>query len=87
MQMGAYITDGIDLYEVAGTERGTGVMGMSTVRILLENCRTLQCVDFIPDKIRTAFALVRAAPVGQCPDRLEDIAWDPKPAMPARRAA
>ena len=32
MQTGAYITDGIDLYEVTGMQRGPGVMGMSTVR-------------------------------------------------------
>ena len=28
MQLGAYITDGIDLYEVAGMQRGPGLMGM-----------------------------------------------------------
>ena len=33
MQTGAYITDGIDLYEVTGMQRGPGVMGMSTVSI------------------------------------------------------
>jgi len=87
MQMGAYITDGIDLYEVTGTHRGPGVLGMSTVLILVENCRNLRCLEFVPDKIRTAFALVRAAPVGRCPDRVEDIAWEPDRAVPARRAA
>ena len=87
MQTGAYITDGIDLYEVTGMQRGPGVMGMSTVRIMVENCRNLRCLEFQPEKIRTAFDLVRAAPVGRCPDRLEDIAWVPDPAMPLRRAA
>ena len=87
MQTGAYITDGIDLYEITGLQRGTGLMGMSTVRIMVENCRNLRCLEFLPDKIRTAFELVRAAPVGHCPDRLEDIAWDPDPAVPLRRAA
>jgi hypothetical protein len=80
MQMGAYITDGIDLYEVTGMQRGPGVMGMSTVRIAVENCRNLRCLEFLPDKIRTAFELVRAAPIGRCPDVLEDISWDPAPA-------
>ena len=83
MQLGAYISDGIDLYEVTGMQRGPGVMGMSTVRISLENCRNLRRLEFLPDKIRTAFELVRAAPIGECPDMVDDIAWDPA----AQRAA
>jgi hypothetical protein len=86
MQMGAYITDGIDLYEVTGMQRGPGVMGMSTVRIAVENCCNLRLLEFLPDKIRSAFGLVRAAPVGTCPDRLEDISWDPA-WLPEQRAA
>ncbi len=85
MQLGAYITDGIDLYEVMGMQRGPGVMGMSTVRIMVENCRNLRCLEFLPDKIRTAFDLVKAAPVGRCPDVVEDISWDP--GVPQQRAA
>jgi hypothetical protein len=85
MQLGAYITDGIDLYEVTGMQRGPGVLGMSTVRILVENCRNLRCLEFLPDKIRTAFDLVRAAPVGCCPDSVDDIPWDP--GLPEPRAA
>jgi hypothetical protein len=85
MQLGAYITDGIDLYEVTGLQRGPGVLGMSTVRIMVENCRNLRRLEFLPDKIRVAFELVRAAPVGRCPDRLEDIRWDP--AVAQRHAA
>ena len=76
MQPGAYITDGVDLYEVTGVQRGPGVMGMSTVRITVENCRSLRCLEFLPDKIRGAFALVRTAPAGTCPDVLDEIAWD-----------
>jgi len=88
MQVGAYITDGIDLYEVTGMQRGPGVMGMSTVRITVENCRNLRWLEFLPDKIRIAFELVRAAPVGRCPDVLEDISWVPAPAaLPQQRAA
>jgi hypothetical protein len=87
MQMGAYITDGIDLYEVTGMQRGPGVMGMSTVRISVENCRNLRCLEFLPDKIRAAFKLVKAAPVGRCPDMLEEIAWDADPALTEKRAA
>ena len=85
MQAGAYITDGLDLYEVMGMQRGPGVMGMSTVRIMVENCRNLRCLEFLPDKIRTAFDLVKAAPAGCCPDVVEDISWDP--GIPQQRAA
>jgi hypothetical protein len=87
MQTGAYITDGIDLYEVTGMQRGPGVMGMSTVRIAVENCRNLRCLEFLPDKIRTAFELVRSAPECRCPDMLEDISWDPDPASLHERHA
>lgn len=76
MQAGAYITDCIDLYEVTGTQRGPGLMGVSTVRIIVENCRTLRCLEFLPDKIRSSFKLVKAAPVCNCPDVVDDIAWD-----------
>jgi hypothetical protein len=76
IQAGAYITDGIDLYEVTGTQRGPGVMGISTVRIMVENCRNLRCLEFLPDKIRSSFELVKAAPVCNCPDAVEDIAWE-----------
>jgi hypothetical protein len=77
MQLGAYITDGLDLYEVTGMQRGPGVMGMSTVRITVENCRNLSCLEFLPDKIRTAFELVKAAPIGRCPDVVDEIPWGP----------
>ena len=60
---------------------------MSTVRIGVENCRNLRCLEFLADKIRTAFQLVRAAPVGRCPDVLGDIAWDPDSAFPEQHAA
>ena len=76
MQPGAYITDGIDLYEVTGMQRGPGEMGISTVRISVENCRNLRCLEFLPDKIRCAFELVKAAPVGSRPDAVEDISWE-----------
>lgn len=76
MQPGSYITDGVDLFEVTGMQRGPGVMGMSTVRITVENCRTLRCLEFLPDRIRGAFELVRTAPVGACPDVLEEIGWE-----------
>jgi len=76
MQPGAYITDGIDLYEVTGMQRGPGVMGISTVRISVENCRNLRCLEFLPDKIRSAFELVKPAPVASCPDVIEDISWE-----------
>jgi hypothetical protein len=76
LQPGAYITDGIDLYEVIGVQRGPGVMGISTVRMTIENCRNLRGLEILPDKIRSAFQLVKPAPVGTCPDVLEDISWE-----------
>jgi hypothetical protein len=55
------------------------------VRIMVENCRNLRCLEFLPDKIRTAFDLVRAAPIGRCPDAFDQIPWDPN--IPQTRAA
>jgi hypothetical protein len=75
MQQGAYITDGTDLYEVTGLQRGPGVMGLATVRILVENCRSLSDVELLPDRIRGHFRLIREAPSGICPDRVEEISW------------
>jgi hypothetical protein len=51
-------------------------MGISTVRITLENCRNLRRLESLPDKMRRAFALVRRALVGRCPDVIEDIGWE-----------
>jgi hypothetical protein len=72
---GAYITDGIDLYEVVGVQRGPGVMGVRTVRILVENCRNFRGLEFLPQKIRATFNLVRQPPHPRCPDVVEEIAW------------
>ncbi len=76
MQPGAYITDGVDLYEVTGMQRAPGVMGVSTVQILVENCRSLRSLELLPDKIRSSFELVKAAPACSCPDVVEGIAWN-----------
>ncbi len=75
MRQGAYITDGLDLYEVTGFQRGPGVMGIATVRILVENCADLRWLEFLPEKIRHHFELVRAAPSALCPDVVEEISW------------
>jgi hypothetical protein len=75
LQQGAYITDGIDLYEVLGMQRGPGVMGVSTVRVVVENCRNLRGLEFLPEKIRRTFNLVKGPPAGRCPDLVKDIAW------------
>jgi hypothetical protein len=75
LQPGAYITDGVDLYEVMGMQRGPGVMGISTIRVLVENCRTLDGLEFLPDRIRRTFNLVRTAPMGACPDHVQEIPW------------
>jgi hypothetical protein len=75
LEQGAYITDGIDLYEVLGSQRGPGAMGVSTVRIVVENCRNFRGLEFLPEKIRRTFNLVKTAPTGRCPDLVDDIAW------------
>ena len=43
---------------------------------MVENCRNLRSVEFLQDKIRCSFELVKAAPACNCPDALEDIAWE-----------
>jgi hypothetical protein len=75
LQQGAYITDGIDLFEVTGMRRGPGMIGSATVRILVENCRNLRCLECLPDRIRSGFELVRSAPAATCPDPVDDIVW------------
>lgn len=76
MLPGAYITDGADLYEVTAVRRGPGVMGVSTVRIGVQNCRNLRQVEFLVDKVQRDFQLVRKAPIGHCPNVVEDIPWE-----------
>lgn len=75
MQKGAYITDGTDLYEVTGLQVRPGVAGIRTPRIIVENYCSLRAGEFLPDKIRSAFNLVRPAPAGNCPDTVREIAW------------
>ena len=62
LEPGAYVTDGTNLYEVAGVRSGAKVMGVAAVRVVLENCRSLSRVEFLPDKIKRSFRLVRGAP-------------------------
>ncbi len=77
LQTGAYITDGVDLFEVIGLQRGPGVMGIRTVRILVENCRNFRALEFLPEKIDGAFRLVRHPPRPAVPDSVEQIPWEP----------
>jgi len=77
LHTGAYITDGVDLFEVIGLQRGPGVMGIRTVRILVENCRNFRSLEFLPEKVQDAFQLVRHPPVPVVPDVVEEIAWEP----------
>ncbi len=79
LQTGAYITDGLDLYEVLGLLRGPGVMGIRTVRVLIENCHDLHCLEYLADEIEIEFDLVRPAPVPAVPDLVDEIAWEPAP--------
>lgn len=75
LQKGAYVTDGVDLYEVLGMRMGPGAMGIRTVRVVLENCRSFRGLEFLPEKVRTTFNLVRSAPAPRVPDLVDDIAW------------
>lgn len=75
LKVGAYITDGNDLYEVTGTVRVPGAMG-GTYRIEVENSRSLKTLQLLPDRIRTVFDLVRAAPTAEVPEAVDQIAWD-----------
>jgi hypothetical protein len=65
LQQGAYITDGTDLYEVLGIRRGPAALGVSTVRILAENCRNLRGREFLPDKIPPGLPARQGRPSGR----------------------
>jgi hypothetical protein len=73
LQQGAYITDGIELYEVTGLRRGPGVAGVATARVIVEDCRSYRALEFLPDRICGNFTLVRDAPVDYRPERAESI--------------
>jgi hypothetical protein len=75
LEQGAYITDGIDLYEVTGMQREPVVPGWGDGPIIIENCRSLRRLEFLPDGIRSVFELVKSAPAATCPDVVEDIVW------------
>jgi len=75
-QTGAYICDGIELYEVVRHRAGVQA-GFMAARVLVENCRTGCCVELLAQRIRSAFRLVRAAPAPQCPDLVDEIVWEP----------
>jgi hypothetical protein len=61
LQFGAYVTDGMHLYEVRGISCGAGRIGFAAVRLILEDCHSLSTVEFLLDKIRRQFTLVRPA--------------------------
>jgi hypothetical protein len=62
LQQGAYITDGVELYEVRELQHGRAMMGISMVWVLVENCRTLLSLRFLASTIERAFDLVRHSP-------------------------
>jgi hypothetical protein len=72
LAVGAYVTDGDDLYEVTGRVKTSGIGGSISWRIKVENCRNLARIDFLPEKILASFELVRAAPTS-APDFPPDI--------------
>ncbi len=75
LQRGAYVTDGINLYEVTAIRRRGSSGRLAMTRVEIENCRSFTRIELLPEKIRRSFELVRPAPVPDCPDVFEDIAW------------
>jgi hypothetical protein len=75
LQQGAYLTDGLELYEVASVRRSSVMIYGAVIHVIIENCRDLSRHQLPPENIRRGFDLVRNAPLGSCPDFLEDIAW------------
>lgn len=61
-QVGAYISDGVDLYEVVDTVSVPQFMSAPNRRIVVENCRNEARLQFELPKIADSFELVRAAP-------------------------
>lgn len=74
LERGAYLTDGIDLYEVMSVLRAPGVLGFSTARVIVEDCRSLSTIELLPETIRRSFRLVREAPIAARPDLGDGIA-------------
>lgn len=79
LRTGAYITDGMELYEVMRRRNGLRGGGSAAACVLVENCRSLCCAEFLARRILSAFRLVRAAPAPQCPDLVDEIDWEPTP--------
>ena len=77
LETGAYITDGMELYEVLRRRAGVRGGGFASGCVLVENCRTLCCAEFLVPRIRAAFRLVRSAPAPCCPDLVDQIVWEP----------
>lgn len=75
LQQGAYITDGVELYEVRELQCGRALMGISMVWVLVEDCRTLVHLRFLVNTIERAFDLVRLAPGVDRPALLPDVVW------------
>lgn len=82
LQVGAYVSNGADLYEVTGAVKVSGAMGGTVWRAEVENCRTLKRLQFPPGAILNRFELVKAAPVAAVPDAADQITWDGAPPPP-----
>lgn len=76
LERGAYLTDGSELYEVIDLRIRPGVMGVRTIRVVMENCRDFAVLELLPDRLRAGFTLVRRAPAARCPDHVADIHWE-----------
>jgi hypothetical protein len=75
LQEGAYVTDGVELYEVAGVRRSAVLIRGVVLVVTIENCRDQSILQLPPENVRRGYRLVRSAPAPRCPDFLEEIAW------------
>lgn len=76
LRCGAYVTDGRDLYEVIGSRVVPGLIGISVLSIVVEDCRNLQEFEIDLETLRASFRVVRPGPVARCPDRVDEIEWE-----------
>jgi hypothetical protein len=79
LQPGAYVTDGIELFEVRGRWSHPSSSGISLEWVVLENCRDLSELRLLSSTVTYTFELVRPTPSGTCPHTPQDIPRGSRP--------